>query len=147
LEAQRVGIYGIIDMMEVPDPIAKLTGLKEIPDVVILHKGIDTEVTGESDTTRARWGLIAKIKELYEDKKFVSGKDRVLVAVAGGITDKTAVAALEKGADILIVGRYIASAKDPERAVRNILNVIPGLSDIDLKRIHSDDDDIKDIEK
>ncbi len=147
LEAQRVGIYGIIDMMEVLDPIAKLTGLKEIPDVVILHKGIDTEVTGESDTTRARWGLIAKIKELYEDKKFVSGKDRVLVAVAGGITDKTAVAALEKGADILIVGRYIASAKDPERAVRNILNVIPGLSDIDLKRIHSDDDDIKDIKK
>ena len=130
-------------MMEVPDPINKLSGLKEIPDVVILHKGIDTEVKGESEAPRARWGLITKIKELYEDTKYVSGKDRVLVAVAGGITDKTAVAALEKGADILIVGRYIASAKDPERAVRNILNVIPGLSDIDLKRIHSNDDDIK----
>ncbi|MHA1728574.1 MAG: bifunctional 5,6,7,8-tetrahydromethanopterin hydro-lyase/3-hexulose-6-phosphate synthase [Promethearchaeota archaeon] len=145
LEAQRIGIYGIIDMMEVREPILKLSQLKEIPDVVILHKGIDTEKVKEDP--KQRWAAISGIKDLYHDKKFVSGRDRVLIAVAGGITDKTAKFALEMGADIIIVGRYITSAKDPERAVRNILNEIPGLSDIDLKRIHTNDDDFNGEDK
>ncbi|HMF30849.1 MAG TPA: hypothetical protein VKK79_05520, partial [Candidatus Lokiarchaeia archaeon] len=55
--------------------------------------------------------------------------------------NESAALALKMGADILIVGRYITSAKDPERALRNLLNVIPGSSDIDLSRVHSDDDD------
>jgi hypothetical protein len=45
------------------------------------------------------------------------------------------------GADILIVGRFLTSAKDVENAMRRLLNIIPGYSDIDLKRIHSEDDD------
>jgi hypothetical protein len=44
-------------------------------------------------------------------------------------------------ADILIVGRFIASAKDVEFAMRRILGVLPGYQDIDLKRIHTEDDD------
>ncbi|MHA1339460.1 MAG: bifunctional 5,6,7,8-tetrahydromethanopterin hydro-lyase/3-hexulose-6-phosphate synthase [Promethearchaeota archaeon] len=139
LEAQRIGIYAIIDMMEVSDPISKLQELSETPDVVILHRAIDTEAIKKDP--KQRWAMIPKIKDFYKDKKFISGKNRVLVAVAGGITPDTANYALEMGADILIVGRYITSAKDPERAVRNILNIIPGESDIDLKRVHSDDDD------
>ena len=138
-EAQRVGMYGVIDMMEVKDPVARLKKLSEIPDIVILHKGIDTEAT-KADPKK-RWAPIPLIKEYYADKKFASGKDRVLVAVAGGIVAATCSAPLEMGADILIVGRYITSSQDPERAVRNILNAIPGNSDIDLKRVHSEDDD------
>ena len=49
--------------------------------------------------------------------------------------------ALEQGADILIVGRFIASAKDVKFAMRRMLNTLPGYQDIDLKRIHSEDDD------
>ena len=45
------------------------------------------------------------------------------------------------GADILIIGRYIASSKDVERSMRNLINVLPGYSEIDLKRIHTDDDE------
>ena len=45
------------------------------------------------------------------------------------------------GADILIIGRAITSSKDVENATRRILNIIPGYSDIDLKRIHTEDDD------
>jgi len=141
LEAQRIGIYAIVDMMEVEDPIDKLQQLSEVPDVVIIHRAIDTEETKKDP--KQSWAMIPKIKELYKDKKYVSGKNRVLIAVAGGITAETATYALEMGADILIVGRYITSAKDPERAVRNILNVIPGEADIDLTRVHSDDDDEK----
>ncbi|MHA1733796.1 MAG: bifunctional 5,6,7,8-tetrahydromethanopterin hydro-lyase/3-hexulose-6-phosphate synthase [Promethearchaeota archaeon] len=139
LEAQRVGIYGVVDLMEVEDPVEKLSGLSQTPDIVILHRGIDTEEVQQDP--KARWKLIPEIKKLFSDKKLASGRDRVLVAVAGGIEASTAKYALEMGADILIVGRYITSARDVERAARNILNVISGESDIDLKRVHEDDDD------
>lgn len=143
LEAQRLGIYGFVDTMEVEDPIAKLKSLKQIPDVVILHRAIDVE-QGGGDTDEAqkrKWAYVPKIKELYADKVKASGKDRVLVAVAGGIEPRSARYALEVGADIIIVGRFIASSKDVKNAMRRILNVLPGYSDIDLKRIHSEDDD------
>ncbi|MHA1468404.1 MAG: bifunctional 5,6,7,8-tetrahydromethanopterin hydro-lyase/3-hexulose-6-phosphate synthase, partial [Promethearchaeota archaeon] len=145
LEAQRVGIHAFVDTMEVQDPIAKLSSLKQTPDVVILHRGIDVEQSADSQggdaSQRARWALVPKIKELYASKKKASGRDRVLVAVAGGIEPNSAQYALEMGADILIVGRFIASAKDVEFAMRRILSVLPGYQDIDLKRIHTEDDD------
>jgi bifunctional enzyme Fae/Hps len=146
LEAQRMGIHAFVDTMEVPNPIEKLSSLKQTPDVVILHRAIDVEqsTTGEASpdaAQKARWGLVPKIKELYKGQKKASGKDRVLVAVAGGIEPSTAVYALDQGADILIVGRFIASAKDVEFAMRRMLGVLPGYQDIDLKRIHSEDDD------
>ncbi len=145
LEAERLGIYGYVDMMEVSDPIAKLQSLKQIPDVVILHRAIDAEsaAEGSDETQRKRWAFVPKIKELYADKKKASGRDRVLVAVAGGIDDQSAKYALEMHADILIIGRFITSAKDIKNAMRKILNVLPGYSDIDLKRIHDEDDDNK----
>lgn len=145
MEAQRIGIYGFVDTMEVEDPIAKLKSLKEIPDVVILHRAIDAEqssaAAGTDEAQKKRWQVIPKVKELYKDKKLASGKDRVLVAVAGGVEPESARYAIEMGADILIVGRFITSSKDIKNATRQILNALPGYSDIDLKRIHSDDDD------
>ena len=146
LEAQRMGIHAFVDTMEVQNPIEKLSSLKQIPDVVILHRAIDVEQSAAGEIShdaaqKARWGLVPKIKELYKAQKKASGKDRVLVAVAGGIEPRTATYALEQGADILIVGRFIASAKDVEFATRRILSVLPGYQDIDLKRIHSEDDD------
>ncbi len=146
LEAQRLGIHAFVDTMEVTNPIEKLSSLRQTPDVVILHRAIDVEQSTVGDKSpdasqKARWALIPKIKELYTGQKKASGRDRVLVAVAGGIEPSTATYALEQGADILIVGRFIASAKDVEFAMRRILSVLPGYQDIDLKRIHSEDDD------
>lgn len=146
LEAQRLGIHAFVDTMEVQDPIEKLSSLKQTPDVVILHRAIDVEQSAAGDKSpdasqKARWALVPKIKELYAGQKKASGRDRVLVAVAGGIEPSTATYALKQGADILIVGRFIASAKDVEFAMRRMLGVLPGYQDIDLKRIHSEDDD------
>jgi bifunctional enzyme Fae/Hps len=146
LEAQRLGIHAFVDTMEVQNPIEKLSSLKQTPDVVIIHRAIDVEQSTAGGTSpdaaqKARWGLVPKIKELYKGQKKASGKDRVLVAVAGGIEPSTAVYAMEQGADILIVGRFIASAKDVKFAMRRMLGVLPGYQDIDLKRIHSEDDD------
>jgi len=126
-EAQRFGIYAIVDMMDVEDPVKKLKDkkLKEFPDVIILHRGIDQE-TGKT------LGL-ERIKELrtaFKDKKF-------LIAVAGGVVPETAKEVLEKGADIIIVGRYITQSKDVERAVREFLQLTPKMrEDVDQNRVH-----------
>jgi len=146
LEAQRLGIHAFIDTMEVQNPIEKLSSLKQTPDVVIIHRGIDVEQSAAGDKSpdaqqKQRWTLVPKIKELYASQKKASGRDRVLVAVAGGIEPSSAAYALDQGADILIVGRFVASAKDVEFAMRRMLTVLPGYQDIDLKRIHSEDDD------
>ncbi len=147
VEAQRLGIYAFVDTMELDDPIAKLSKLKQIPDVVILHRAIDAEsaAEGTDQAQREKWRAVLKIKEFYKNQKLASGRDRVLVAVAGGIEPASARYAIEMGADILIVGRYITSSKDIKNSTRQILNALPGYSDIDLKRIHSDDDDTNDI--
>lgn len=126
-EAQRLGIYAIVDMMNVENPVEKLTSLKEKPDVVILHRAIDVEASA-----KPRWDFIKEIKALYKKKK-------VLVAVAGGVVPETASVALKSGADLLIVGRYITQSLDPERAVREFLKVFEEMkywSDIDLFRVH-----------
>ena len=42
-EAKRLGIYAVIDMLNVEDVLGKLKSLKDFPDIVILHRGIDQE--------------------------------------------------------------------------------------------------------
>jgi bifunctional enzyme Fae/Hps len=122
-EARRLGIYSFLDLMQVEDPVEKLKSLKNLPHGVILHRPIDVELRGGE----ARWGYISKIREAFSDRK-------LLIAVAGGIRPNTAQFALEAGADILIVGRYITQSKDVERSVREFLPLLQG--DIDLFRVH-----------
>ena len=124
-EAKRLGIYGVIDMLNVEDPVEKLKKVREFPDMVILHRGIDQE-TGRS----LGLDLIQELRQKFIDKRF-------LIAVAGGIVPETAKEALSKGADVIIVGRYVTQAKDIERAVRNFLEATPTMrEDIDLFRVH-----------
>lgn len=125
-EAKRLGIYAVMDMMGVADPVEKLRSLKEFPDVVILHRPIDVEKAG-----------VHHRMELIKDLRQMPAQKRMLVAVAGGIIPETAREALEKGADIIIAGRYITQSKDVKRAVRDFLEVTPEMrEDIDLYRVH-----------
>ena len=121
-ESKRFGIYSSVDMMEVNDPLGVLKGLDDPPDIVILHRGIDEESKGKT-----RWQVIQDIKNELPGKK-------ILFSVAGGIREETAKEALKKGADILIVGRYITQSKDVEKAARGLLNLVG--EDMDLYRIH-----------
>jgi bifunctional enzyme Fae/Hps len=126
-EAKRLGIYGVIDMLNVDDPVGKLKQLKEFPEMVILHRGIDQETGRSSGLER-----IQLLRETFQGKRF-------LIAVAGGIVPETAKEALEKGADVLIVGRYVTQSKDIERAVRDFLELTPKMrEDIDLFRVHTE---------
>jgi len=124
-EAKRLGIYAIMDLMNLSDPISKLQSLKRLPDVAILHRAIDAEKTGKT-----RWDIIKEMKQTFQGQK-------CLVAVAGGITPETAPEALANGADIIIVGRYITQSKDVERATREFLRSTKDMTkDIDLFRVH-----------
>ncbi|MFH1328485.1 MAG: bifunctional 5,6,7,8-tetrahydromethanopterin hydro-lyase/3-hexulose-6-phosphate synthase [Candidatus Bathyarchaeota archaeon] len=121
-ETKRFGIYSIVDMMSVANPLATLRSLRDIPDIVILHRGIDEEHGGKT-----RWELIREIKDTFKEKQ-------ILFAVAGGIDPITASHAIKSGADILIVGRYITQSKDVKRAAREFLELIG--PDMDLLRVH-----------
>ncbi|MGD6807328.1 MAG: bifunctional 5,6,7,8-tetrahydromethanopterin hydro-lyase/3-hexulose-6-phosphate synthase [Candidatus Bathyarchaeia archaeon] len=126
-EARRLGIYAVIDMLNVEDVLAKLKSVKDFPDIVILHRGIDQETGRSSGLER-----IKMIREAFPNKKF-------LIAVAGGIVPETAKEALDKGADILIVGRYVTQSKDVERSVRDFLELTPSMrEDVDLYRVHTE---------
>ena len=123
-EAKRLGIYAIVDMLNVEDPISKIKKLKESPDIVVIHRGIDQE-SGRTLGLE----LIQELKQVLKEKS--------LIAIAGGIIPETAKEALERGADIIIVGRYITQSKDVERAVRDFLELTPTMRrDIDLFRVH-----------
>jgi len=126
-EAKRLGIYAVIDMLNVEDVLEKLKALKDLPDIVILHRGIDQESGRTCGLER-----IHMIRKAFSDKKF-------LIAVAGGIIPETAKEALAEGADILVVGRYITQSKDIERATRDFLELTPSMrEDIDLFRVHTE---------
>jgi bifunctional enzyme Fae/Hps len=126
-EARRLGIYAVIDMLNVEDVLGKLKSLKDLPDIVILHRGIDQESGRTCGLER-----IKLIRQAFPNKKY-------LIAVAGGIVPETAKEALEQGADILIVGRYVTQSKDIERSVRDFLELTPSMrEDVDLYRVHTE---------
>ncbi len=104
-EAKKTGIYSVIDMLNVKDPVELLKELALKPEVVELHRAIDLENTGALGLD-----VISEIKELSKG---------ILVAVAGGVrvdklspTDQTIDEALKAGADIIVVGRDITKSKD-----------------------------------
>jgi bifunctional enzyme Fae/Hps len=122
-EARKVGIYSIVDMLNVQNPAKVIEKLKVKPDIVELHRAIDTE-----DTAHA-WGDIAAIK------KAAGGK--LLVATAGGIRVNVVKDALKAGADILVVGRAITASKDIKHAADEFLDNLDK-EEIDQFRVMTD---------
>jgi bifunctional enzyme Fae/Hps len=125
-EARKVGIYSIIDMLNVDNPAKVVESLKHKPDIVELHRGIDTE----GQKAEHAWGNIAGIKK-------AAGGKKLLVAVAGGVKVENVETAIKGGADILVVGRAITNAKDIEGATRAFLRAMHK-DEIDQYRIMTD---------
>ena len=122
-EARKVGIYSVVDMLNVQNPVKVIEKLKIKPDIVELHRAIDTE-----DTAHA-WGDIAAIK------KAAGGK--LLVATAGGVRVNVVKDALKAGADILVVGRAITASKDVKHAADEFLDKLEK-EEIDQFRVMTD---------
>ncbi|MHC1631899.1 MAG: bifunctional 5,6,7,8-tetrahydromethanopterin hydro-lyase/3-hexulose-6-phosphate synthase [Methanotrichaceae archaeon] len=125
-EARKTGIYSIIDMLNVPDPLEVLKGLSELPDVVEMHRAIDL------DAEKHNWEVIKAIKKLAE---FSTRK--LLVAVAGGIRVDTVADALQSGADIIVAGRAITGSKDIKDAAEQFLAQLKQ-TEIDQYRVMTD---------
>ncbi len=122
-EARKVGIYSIIDMLNVQNPAKLIENLKVKPDIVELHRAIDTEETAHA------WGDIPAMK------KAAGGK--LLFATAGGIRVEVVKDALKAGADILVVGRGITASKDIEHATDEFLDQL-NREEIDQFRVMTD---------
>ncbi|HOL41998.1 MAG TPA: bifunctional 5,6,7,8-tetrahydromethanopterin hydro-lyase/3-hexulose-6-phosphate synthase [Methanospirillum sp.] len=123
IEARKTGIYSVIDMLNVEDPVGLIASLKVKPNVVELHRAIDAEHTAHA------WGNIGDIK------KAAGGK--LLVATAGGIRVPVVKDALKTGADILVVGRAITASKDVRHAAEEFLEQL-NKEEIDQFRIMTD---------
>jgi bifunctional enzyme Fae/Hps len=122
-EARKVGIYSIVDMLNVQNPAKVIASLKVKPDIVELHRAIDTEETAHA------WGDIAAIKKAAGCK--------LLVATAGGVRVNVVKDALKAGADILVVGRAITASKDIGHAADEFLEQL-NREEIDQFRIMTD---------
>lgn len=134
-ETKKQGIYSILDMMNVKDFTGKLEQISDDlkPDIVLLHRNVDLETAaaekGEDTSNMTEWGNIKDIKELFGG----------LVAVAGGITPQKVEEATEKGADIIIAGRYIIGSRDVRRSAEDFLAHFP--VDPDNMRLALDEDE------
>ncbi|MCS7144873.1 MAG: bifunctional 5,6,7,8-tetrahydromethanopterin hydro-lyase/3-hexulose-6-phosphate synthase [Archaeoglobaceae archaeon] len=120
-EAKKTGMLAVVDMLNVDDPVKRMEQISKetLPDVVELHRAIDSE------NTLPPWSLAKEIK-----------KYRVLVAVAGGIKPENVAEVISAGADIVVVGRAITKARDVEGAVRRFMEHLK--PDTDQFRIMTD---------
>ena len=131
-ECSKQGIYSILDMMNVSDIPSKLEELKLKPNIVLLHRNIDSETMRDNDgEQQSEWGNIKDIKSKL-------GK-RGLIAVAGGVTPEKVDTALANGANIIIAGRYIIGSSDVRRAAEDFLRYLP--QDSDTMRLALDEDE------
>jgi bifunctional enzyme Fae/Hps len=90
---------------------------------------VETAARERGEELETKWGNISAIKKMVN-----------LVSVAGGITPKTSGEALEKGVDIIVVGRYIIRSHDPYQAARDFLESMP--PDPDTMRLILDEDEL-----
>ena len=115
-ETRKLGIYSIIDMTGVENPVEKLQSLKETPEVVLVSNQALSQIDG--------------IKKAVKDRK-------ILVGVTGRISPEGAREAIRAGADVIVTGRFITQSKDIERSVREFIEATPEMKeDIDLLREH-----------
>lgn len=124
-EARKTGIYSIIDMLNVDEPLAVLKDLTVLPDVIELHRAIDNENSSHA------WQNILKIKALAKPDR------KLLVAVAGGIRVDNMSQALAAGADVIVVGRAITRSKDIRDTAEQFLAGLKQ-TEIDQYRIMTD---------
>jgi bifunctional enzyme Fae/Hps len=104
----RLRMISMIDMLGVKDPLKVMMRLKDPPDVMVLHKGRDEEVT--------RGKLIQ-----YRHVNRVRSKFDVLISAAGGVGIKEARSAIFNGANIVVAN--LVHPSDPWKGISTDSNV------------------------
>ena len=109
-EAVRAGrLYGVklmADLINVRDPVGRARQLETLGvDIIAAHVGIDQQMIG---------------KDSLDLLQMIRKEIHIPVAVAGGLDPVTSGEAANIGADIVIVGGWIARSADVERSARQI---------------------------
>ena len=114
-ECERLDIDSMIDMMNVSFPLSILRELKKIPDVVILHRGVDEENFNKE-----------KMLPLHEIRR-IKGNYDMIIAVAGGDTIREVQSAMFNDADIVVVWKNFyqsGSGNDTGKLAKDFLTHI-----------------------
>lgn len=96
---QQAKVDSMVDMMNVTQPYKVLRQLTQLPQVVILHRGVDEEQFANKPLPIH---LINKVK----------GAFNVLISVAGGDTSREIQSAVFNGADIVVVWKNFYTLQD-----------------------------------
>jgi bifunctional enzyme Fae/Hps len=91
LSCEKLEIDSMVDMMNVEQPIKILRKLKKLPNVVILHRGVDEETFNKDKPIP--YIQINKIKSSYD----------VMISIGGGDTIREVQRAMFNGANIALV--------------------------------------------
>ncbi len=106
------GLDAMIDMMNVEFPLSVLRGLKRVPPVVILHRGVDEESFNRE-----------KQIPLHEIRR-IKGNYDIMISIAGGDTLREAQRAIFNDADIVVIWKSVfSSTKDTAQLVSDFLKV------------------------
>ncbi|NHK30712.1 MAG: hypothetical protein FK730_05130 [Asgard group archaeon] len=111
----KLGVYSMIDMLGVKNPLRNLLPLRHRPDFVVIHKGRDEETNVRS--------IIR-----YKDISKVRGKYDVFISVAGGIDAEGVRKAYFNGADVVILN--VIKRGDPNNGILETMNfkqLVPGI--------------------
>ena len=107
------GLDSMLDMMNVDQPIKILRRLKKLPNVVILHRGVDEENFNKDKPVP--YVQINKIRSSYN----------VLVSVAGGDTIREVQRAVFNDADIVVVWKeFYQQSSQTKSLVEQFLKAI-----------------------
>jgi len=102
----------MIDMMNVSSSISILKKLSALPDVVILHRGVD-----ETESTKGKMIPYYQINQ-------IKGNYNLIVAVAGGDTPKEIQSAVFNGANIVVVWKNFQNGGGIRALAENFLKEI-----------------------
>ena len=111
LEAGRnYGVNVGVDMINVADPVARAELVREWgAHHVIVHAGIDQQMAGATP---------------FDTLRRIADQVQIPLAVAGGLNSESVVAAVQAGAEILIVGGAITKAPDARAATVQIIEAM-----------------------
>lgn len=110
---KKLGIDSMLDMMGIDQPIKIMRRLKNQPQVVILHRGVDE--ASDNKTKTLPINQISKIKGSYN----------VMISIAGGDTPREVQSAVFNGADIAVVWKDFYEQTDNTKIlVENFLKTI-----------------------
>ena len=109
-ECKRQNLDSMIDMMNVDFPLRVLRELQDLPDVVLLHRGVDEEKEKELPFFE-----IQRIKNFYD----------IMVSIAGGERLEDVRSAYFNEADIVVLWK-VFSEKDPflEEKIKKFLREV-----------------------